>query len=115
MSRRSIPFTDVAADAAIDRVLAAEREARDLVGSATSEAAAIVEAARGAARAIAERNERRVRCLREAFAARAAREIAAIDAEIGAQDAKRELSPDDLARLERALAALSIELTGGRR
>lgn len=115
MSRRSTALTDLAAEAAIDRVLAAEREAGDLVASATSEAGAIVEAARSAARAIAERNERRIRGLREAFAARAAREIAAIDAEVRAQDAKRELSPDDLARLERAVAALCVELTGGHR
>jgi len=114
MSRRSTAFTDVAAEAAIDRVLAAEREARDLVESATSEAAAIVDAARSAARAITERNERRMRCVRDAFAARAAREIAAIDAEIGAQDASRELSSDDLARLECAVTALCVELTGGR-
>jgi hypothetical protein len=55
-----------------------------------------------------------MRCVREAFAARTAREIAAIDAEIGAQDASRELSSDDLARLECAVTALCVELTGGR-
>lgn len=111
MSRRPPPSTDVAAEAAIARVLAVERDARDDVTRASSDASAIIESSRNAARAIAERAERRIRRVREAFADHAAQQIAAIDAEVAAQDAARELSPDDLLRLERAVAALSIELT----
>ncbi|MEO8677153.1 MAG: hypothetical protein ABI569_16375 [Casimicrobiaceae bacterium] len=111
MTRRLPPSADDAADAAIVRVLAVEREARDVVARATSDAGALVEAARTTAHAIAESTEQRMRRVREAFAGRAAQEIAAIDAEVRAQDAVRALSSDDLARLERAVAALCVELT----
>ena len=107
--------TNNAVEAAISRVLNAERAAHEDVERATHEAAAIVEDARATARAIAERTERRIRSVRAAFESRATREAAAIDAEALAQDAARELTPEDLARLERAVAALSDALTGDTR
>ena len=78
---------DAAVEAAISRVLDAELAAHDDVDRATRDAAAIVEDAGATARAIAERTERRIRKLRAAFETRAAREVAAIDAEALAQDA----------------------------
>ena len=56
-----------AVEAAISRVLDAERAAHDDVARATRDAAAIVEDARAIARAIAERTERRIRTLRDSF------------------------------------------------
>ena len=99
-------------EAAIGRVLDAERSAREDVERATREAAAIVEDATATARAVAERAERRIRSLRTAFETRGLHDVAAIDAQSLAQDAVCELTPGDLARLERAVAALSAALTG---
>ena len=104
---------DAAVETAISRVLDAERAAHDDVDRATRDAAAIAEAARATARALIERTERRIRTLRTNFETRAAREVAAIEAQALAQDTVRELTPDDLARLKRAVAALACELTGG--
>ncbi len=104
---------DAAVEAAISRVLDAELAAHDDVDRATREAAAIVEDAATTARAIAERTERRIRKLRAAFETRAARAVAEIDAQALAQDRVYELTPDDRTRLERAVAALSNELTAG--
>jgi len=104
--------TDNAVDVAIGRVLNAERAAHEDVERAAHEATAIVESARATARAVSERTERRIRGVRAAFESRAAREAAAIDAETLSQDAARALTPEDLARLERAVAALSGALTG---
>ncbi len=100
-------------EAAISRVLDAERAAHDDVARATRDAAAIVEDARAIARAIAERTERRIRTLRDSFERRTARQVAAIDTQALAQDAMRELAPDDLDRLDRAVVALANELTAG--
>jgi len=104
--------TDAAIEAAIGRVLSAERSANDDVEHAMREADAIVEEARATARAITERTERRLRDLRVAFESRAEHEVGAIDAQALAEDAVRDLTPEDLARLERAVAVLSGELTG---
>jgi len=104
---------DAAVEAAISRVLDAERAAHEDVDRAARDAAAIAEAARATARAIIERNERRIRTLRTNFETRARHEVAAIEARALEQDTRRELTPDDLARLQRAVAALARELTGG--
>jgi vacuolar-type H+-ATPase subunit H len=104
---------DTAVETAISRVLDAERCAHEDVDRATRNAAAIAETARATARAIIERNERRIRTLRTNFETRAQREVAAIEAEALDQDTVRELSPDDLVRAKRAVAALACELTGG--
>ena len=102
---------DSAADAAIARVLEAERAARAELDRTAIAAAGIVETARDDARSIRERTDRRIARLRERFAAQAAREIAAIEGEIAAQDSVRALDAEDLARVARAVAALAAELT----
>ena len=104
--------TDAAVETAIGRVLDAERSANEDVDRAAREAASIMDDGRATARAIAERTERRLRSLRAAFESRAEREVAAIDAQAFAEDTLRDLTTDDLARLERAAAALAAELTG---
>ncbi len=105
--------TDATAEAAINRVLSAERDAREAIAQATREADTMNESARAAARALGERTERRIRALRAAFAARLAAEVDAIDVQAAAQDAGQPLSADELDHLERAVAALAAELTGG--
>jgi len=105
--------TSAAVETAIGRVLDAERVARDDVERATREATTLVGDATATARAVAERAERRIRSVRAAFETRALRDVVAIDAQALAQDAARDLTPGDLVRLERAVAALSSALTGG--
>jgi len=105
--------TEATAEAAITRVLNAERDAREAIAQATREAVTMQENARAAARALSERTERRIREVRAALAARLAAEVEAIDAQAAAQDAGQALGAAELARLERAVAALAAELTGG--
>jgi hypothetical protein len=101
-----------AVDAAIARVLEAERAARDAVVQAGETAAAMTEEARAAARTLAERTERRIRGIRAAFEERATAEVAALDATAAATSQERALGADELARVEAAVAALAASLTG---
>lgn len=103
-----------AVEAAITRILSAERDARQTVAQATRDAAAMSENARRASRALAERTERRIGAARAAFGAAVAAKVAAIDAEATAQDTSQPLSADDLDHLDVAIAALAAELTATR-
>jgi hypothetical protein len=113
-SADSLSSTD-AVEAAIARVLASERAARDAVARDRDEAAAMTEAARGEARALHDRTERRMRALRAAFERKVSTELAALEAEAAALVKHEELSADEQARVARAAAALAAELTGGAR
>jgi predicted component of type VI protein secretion system len=104
-----------AVEAAIARVLRAEREAHEAVDRATRDAEALNERARADARALAERTERRIQSVRAAYERKVTEEVAAIDAQAAAQDVQQALSVDDWRRLERALEALAAALTGGDR
>jgi vacuolar-type H+-ATPase subunit H len=103
---------EASVEAAISRVLNAERSANEHVERATREAAAIVENGRAMARAIAERTDRRLRRLRAAFEIRGDRAVGAIGAQALAEAAAHDLAADDLARLERAVAVVCAELIG---
>ena len=107
-------LADEAVEAAIARVLDAEHDAHDAVRAAERTAAAMAEAARAAARALAERTERRIRGVRAAFEARTAAEVAALDAAAAEAGARHDLTPDELARLDVAVATLAARLTGAR-
>ena len=113
MSRAEALPLEATIEAAIARVLAAERDAREAVARATRDADALNEKARADARALADRTERRIRSVRAAYERKVAAEIAAIDAQAASQDERQALSAEDLQRLERALGALAAELTGG--
>ena len=102
-----------AADAAIARVLAAERAARVAVEHARTEVAALAENTRADARALAERTERRIRAVVEASGRKLAVEQAEIDAQALRLDAPQPLSDGERALLQRAVAALAHELVGG--
>jgi hypothetical protein len=104
---------DDAVEAAIARVLDAERASRLAVGAVETEAAAAVEAARACARAIALRAEARIRAVRAAFERSAAREVAALDATAAEAAGAHALDGDDEARLAAATNALAARLTGG--
>lgn len=104
---------DGAVEAAIARVLDAERASRLAVAAAETEAAAAVEAARATVRAIALRTEARIRGVRAAFERSTAREVAALDATAAEAAQARPLDADDEARLAAATSALAVRLTGG--
>jgi RPA family protein len=103
--------SDLPVETAMARVLDAEREARAAVDAAQRECGHIAEAARAAQRRLAERTRRRVARVHEAFAAAVQGELARIDAQAQALPAHDDPDADDLARLERALAALAARLT----
>jgi len=100
-------------EAAIARVLAAERAAREAVAQAREEAEHIAEAARASVRALEARTDRRIRLVRDAFQRRLGEALGALapeDAPAASQPA-----PDarEQARLDEAIEALARRLTGG--
>lgn len=101
------------AEAAISRVLDAEREAHEAIERALLEVHGIAEAARADARALAERTERRIRIVVGAFERELAARVAAIDAEADRLDSPQALRDDERAALQQAVAGLARELTGG--
>jgi vacuolar-type H+-ATPase subunit H len=105
---------DTAVDAAIARVLEAERAARDAVLAAEGEAARLNEEARARARTIAERCERRIRSVLAVHDAHAAAHIAALDAEAASLGRPHVLDAAEVEQVRRAVEALAAEMTGGK-
>lgn len=103
---------NAAADAAIARVLGAERQARRSIEQARAETGEIAERARSGARAMAERAERRIRCVTQAFERDLAARLAEIDAEGAALDQAPPLAADERAALQAAVTALARQLAG---
>lgn len=101
-----------AVEAAILRVLAAERAARESVDACRRHAEELIDAARQEARLIGERCERRMHAIRQCHARALAQRLAAV------QDESRQFkqtyvpTPEALARLRHAVTALTNELTG---
>jgi len=104
---------DSAVDAAIARVLDAERAARDTVMEAEAEAVRLNEDARARARTIAERCERRIRSVLAVHDAHVAERIAMLDTEAASLGRPHVLDADETARLARAVEALADELIRG--
>ncbi len=104
---------NAAADAAIARVLGAEREARRSIEQARAETDEIAEQARRSARATGERVERRMRCVTDAFERDIAARLAEIDAEGAALDEASPLTAGERTLLQDAVAALARHLAGG--
>jgi len=102
-------------EAAIARVLDAEHAARDAVRDAEQAAVAMTEAARAAARALAERTERRIGGVRARFEQKTVAGVAALDAAAAEADTPHDLTPEELARLDAAIAVLAARLTEARR
>lgn len=101
-----------AVEAAISRVLACEREAREAVLACRDHAENLVEAARQEARLISVRCERRLQRVQQCHARALAQKLAAF------QDESRQLktayvpTAEALARLRQAVATLAGEITG---
>lgn len=100
----------LASDAAIARVLQAEREARAAISGASAEVLQLAERARAEARARAERTERRIRLYSAAFARELATRLAAIEAEGAALAAPDAPHDDDAQRLQQAVQQVAQEL-----
>jgi len=107
------PLRDDAIEAAITRVLEAETAARADVVRARSEATEIAEHARQWARRLALHTDLRIRMVRAAFARRVTAEVAALEAEADALSVAHDLTPEEVLRVETAVAALAQGMTGG--
>jgi hypothetical protein len=99
-----------AAEAAIARVLAAEREAREAIEQARLRVDRIVERAGLDARALDERTERRIRAVVDAFERELAGRLAAIEAAAEQATRAQPFSDEETAALQRAVRALAAEL-----
>ena len=103
-----------AVETAIAQVLQAEAAAREAVAVARGEAEEIAEAARERTRRIGLAADRRLAVVRAAFGAKTAAEVASLDAQASALDADRAPTPDEMARVERAVLSLAGSLTGAK-
>ena len=106
----STPRPDDAVGAAIMRVLEAEGMARDSIAQARAEAGEIAERARQAIRAIRLSTDRRLERVRATFEAWCTTEVAELEAQATELDAANDLSPAEVARVERAVGALARSL-----
>lgn len=100
------------AEAAIARVLQAERDARESIEHAHRQAEQIAESARASARAVAERTERRIRAVVGSFEQELARRLAVIDGEAARMATPHVPGDAELRALDSAVHALAAELTG---
>lgn len=100
------------ADAAIDRVLAAEVRAREAIIGCRRQALAILREARARARRLANRGEVRVGRVQAMCDARLERLRAASATRRAALEGRPELTPELNARLDAALERLLQELLG---
>jgi outer membrane protein TolC len=105
-------LTSDPADAAIARVLQAERDARESIEHAHRQAESIAEDARAAARAVAERTERRIRGVVGAFEHDLTRRLAVIDAEAARMATPHVLGEAELHALDGAVQTLARRLAG---
>jgi len=104
---------DDAIEAAITRVLEAEAAARADIISARSEATEIAEQARERVRRLVVHTDRRIHNVRAAFADKTATVTAALEAEAASLSVVHDLTPAEVLRVEKAVAALARNLTGG--
>jgi hypothetical protein len=101
-----------AAEAAIARVLAAERDARASIEQAHAQVHHIAESARTAVRSLGERTEHRIRRVVNAFERELAARLAEIEAEAASLESPQPISGDEREALQRALATLVRQTIG---
>lgn len=99
-------------DAAISKVLAAEREARESVAGCRRQAEERLDVARQEARLISERCERRIQAVRQCHAQALAERLSAFQEESNRLKKADVPTAEELARLRHAVAALAGESTG---
>jgi len=112
MKSVEIDTGNVAASAAIERVLEAERAAREAVASCEREARALVEDAHRGASRIAERATARIAAARGRVAARVTNAVSQREAEAAVLRATAQIEPEHDRRIRQAVAAVAAELTG---
>ena len=100
-------------DAAMERVLQAEQQARLAVEAAREEARRIGEQARGEARAVEERARLRLARLRRAMAQRLQAELTAVREHASALPAHEQPGEHEWRALEEAVERLAARLTTG--
>lgn len=100
-------------EAAMARVLAAERDARQALEQSTREAAHAIEQAHAASRAISARAARRIATVRAAMERRMAARLAEIDVLEVTANAAGGLEAGEREHLARAVELLAAELSGG--
>jgi vacuolar-type H+-ATPase subunit H len=100
------------AEQAINRVLAAERRAREAIAGCEAEGKRLVEDARGRVKRIGQRTEARIAKLRDRCDVTMRERMAALDAAGEAENADLELDQAKLSRLETAVRLLAERLTG---
>jgi hypothetical protein len=100
------------AEAAIARVLAAERDARASIEQAHAEVHHIAENARTAVRSLGERTEHRIRRVVDAFESELAARLAEIEAEAASLERPQPISADEREALQRALLLLARQTIG---
>ena len=101
-----------AVEAAISKVLAAEREARESVVACRRHAEERLEIARMEARLISERCERRMQAIRRGYAQALAQRLSAFQVESNQFKQAYVPTAEDVARLRHAVATLAGESTG---
>jgi vacuolar-type H+-ATPase subunit H len=105
--------SDPAVEAGIERVLEAERAAREAVARCEQDAAVLVERARARARHIAQRADTRISALRIQYRNEIAHHLSALRSAEERHAGTLGPGPEQQARLERAVAVLAAQLTGG--
>lgn len=111
MPRAPLP-SGQAVEAAIAKVLAAERDARESVVACRRQAEECLEIARRDARLISERCERRMQAMRQRYAQALAQRLAAFQDESNQFKQAYVPTAEELARLRQAVATLAGECTG---
>lgn len=101
-----------AVEAAIAKVLAAERDARESVVACRRHAEELIETARQEAHLISERCERRMQAVRQCHAQALAQKLAAFQHESSQFRQAYVPGAEELARLRKAVATLAGECTG---
>jgi vacuolar-type H+-ATPase subunit H len=100
-------------EAALGEVLAAEGEAREAIAECRRRAEALTDAGRARARHIRARTEERIATLRGQADRSVKHRVAALGEETRALTTALVIDDAQRARLDRAIAALAAELTGG--
>jgi F0F1-type ATP synthase membrane subunit b/b' len=113
MNRPAPETPPTPAEAALAQVLQAEREAREAVAECRRRAETIVDAGRARARRIQARSEERIAALHVRADRTVGRTVAALAAEAQSLATPLVLDDGQRARLDRAIANLAAEVTGG--
>jgi vacuolar-type H+-ATPase subunit H len=111
MPREPLPSGD-AVEAAISKVLAAEREAHESVVACRRQAEERLDSARREARLISERCERRIQAVRQRHAQALAERLSAFQDESSQLRKAHVPAAEEMTRLRRAVAALADDSTG---